>query len=101
MTAAVNRLKQPIIRMFDTHKYIKLFKSKGIKEQQAEVFIQAISDSLDMNISNLATKEQIADLSKRIDQLEKRIEWLEQGQRWMIGIMLSILALVVKIAFFQ
>lgn len=92
MTSATRKLTHPFMRTFDTHKYIKLLKSKGVKEPQAEVFVQAISDSRDANFANLATKEQV-------DNLEKRLECLEQGQRWILGLIVAILTLIVTMLF--
>lgn len=108
MSITAQRLKQPFTRMFDTHKYIKLFKSKGIKESQAEAFVQAISDSLDANLANLATKDHIYMLDKRIDKLEEEMKEIRQDIKcihqeiktvlyWVIGAVIGLIGAMTAI----
>lgn len=96
MTSATRKLKQPFNivppTMFDTHKYIKFLKSKGIKEPQAESIVQLVSESREFDMAKVATKEQV-------DHLEKRLERLEQGQRWVLGLIVAILTLIITMLF--
>ena len=106
MTSTARGLKPPLNiahTMFDTHKYIKLLKSKGLKETQAESIVQVISESREFDISRLATKEQLENVKVQIDNLEKRFDRLEQevksGHRWIIGLIIGVLTLMAAMVF--
>ena len=74
MTSAARGLKPPfniVHAMFDTHKYIKILKSQGVKENQAETIVQLVSESREQDLSKLATKEQVIAVEKTIIALEK------------------------------
>lgn len=59
--------------MFDTHKYIKLLTSQGLKEPQAESIIQALSDSREFDLSRLVTKELFATLKESIVEIKREM----------------------------
>ena len=91
------------MRTFDTHKYIKLLKSKGVKEPQAEVFVQAISDSGDADFANLATKEQMENVKLQVNRLEEDVKDIREEMkdfrkeirvmfRWAVGMTITGLA---------
>ena len=105
--------------MFDTHKCIKILKQEGLKEKQAESIVRIVSESREMDMSKVATKEQVEMVKMQVQTLEKRLDKfeittnarfdrLEQTHRWIIGLMLTmmgmmmgIFGLVIKLAFFQ
>lgn len=112
MTSIERKLKQPFGTMtnfmFDTHKYIKFLKSKGIKEAQAESIVQVVSESRDMDMSRVSTreqvenvKEQVEGLKERIDKIDNRLDRIEQemktSNRWIIGLILAVLTLMATI----
>ena len=49
---------------FDTYKYIKALVAQGMQEPQAEIIINSIADSREIDLSHLATREQISALEK-------------------------------------
>ena len=75
MTSVTRKLKQPFSiiggPMFDTHKYIKLLMSKGLKEKQAESIVRIVSESREMDMSKFATKEQVEGIKMQVENLEK------------------------------
>ena len=80
---------------FDTHAFVKRFKSAGFTEEQAETQVQAISEA--MEAKELATKrdlqEGLADIRKDMAEQELRLI------KWMIGTALASVGIIVT-AFF-
>lgn len=119
MTSTARGLKPPfniVHAMFDTHKYIKLLKSKGLKETQAESIVQIVSEGRELDMSRLATRDQLDNLEKstkdqlenvkiQICNVEKRLDRLEQevksGHRWIIGLIIGVLTLMAAMVFKQ
>lgn len=112
MTSAIRKLKQPfnIVRptMFDTHRYIKFLKSKGIKEPQAESIVQVVSESREFDMAKVATKEQLDKFEsytkERFDKIEMEMKDLRKEIRsvlfWVVGITISGLAATAAILAF-
>lgn len=103
MTSATRKLTHPFMRTFDTHKYIKLLKSKGVKEPQAEIFMQAISDSREADFAALATKEQLESVKMQVNRIEEDIKDIREEMkdfrkeirtmfRWTVGLTITGLA---------
>lgn len=95
--------------LIDTHKVVKEFIAVGLKENQAEAITHVIS-----NIDEkLATKADIArlesvnkaDISRLESGMKADISRLEDkidiNMKWLIGIGMAILLLLVKMAFFN
>ncbi|MDR2213272.1 MAG: CCDC90 family protein [Pseudomonadales bacterium] len=60
--------------IFDTLKYANTLKAAGVSSQQAEAQAGALSDALDMNLKELATKADVKELRAEIFQLEQRMD---------------------------
>jgi peptidoglycan hydrolase CwlO-like protein len=52
---------------FDTHSAVKRFILSGLKEEQAEAIVQTIYESRDYDLSNLATKTDLIETEKKLD----------------------------------
>ena len=126
MTNATRKLKQAFSiiggHMFDTHKYILLLMSKGIKKEQAESIVQVVSASREMDMSKFATREQVEGIKMQIENLEKRFDRFEIEikqemkdlrqemkdlrqeirviLRWVIGLVVSIIAATATVLSF-
>lgn len=89
---------------FDTLKYANKLKAAGVPDKQAEAEAEALSDALEINLKELATKDylktKLRDLEHRLDARFERINGELKLSRWMLGVMLAgVLSLVLK-AFF-
>lgn len=89
---------------FDTLKFANKLKSAGVPDKQAEAEAEALSEALEVNLKELATKEylsrELRDLEQRIDTRFERIDGELKLIRWMLGMLLAgIISLVLK-AFF-
>jgi hypothetical protein len=59
---------------FDTLKFSKRLKDAGVPERQAEAEAEALAEVLEVNLKDLATKE---DLAREIAMVRKDLEWME------------------------
>jgi hypothetical protein len=59
---------------FDTYKYVKDLMHKGAKEPLAESIVQIVSASRELDMSKLATKDQLESLQKQYEKFEHNVE---------------------------
>jgi chromosome segregation ATPase len=52
------------MKAFDTYTHINDLKKVGFREEQAAVIIRSLMDSREMDLANLATKEQVNNIEK-------------------------------------
>ena len=89
---------------FDTLKFANKLKLAGVPDKQAEAEAEALSEVLEINLKELATKQdirlEVRDLEHRLDARFERIYGELKLTRWMLGVMLAgVMSLVLK-AFF-
>ena len=76
---------------FDTLKYSKRLKEAGVPDKQAEAEAEALAEVLEVNLKDLATKE---DLRRDLRELEQRMVIKLGG---MIMASIAIVATLVKL----
>lgn len=85
---------------FDTLKFANKLKTAGVVPEHAEAEAEALADIFEINIKEVATKEDIKHLEERIDskfiQLEQRMT-IKLGALMVIAV--SAVATLVKIDF--
>lgn len=82
---------------FDTLRFANRLKNAGVIPAQAEAEAEALSEVLEVNLKELATKD---DLRREIKELELRMDSELKLVKWMLGVVIGgIVALVIK-AFF-
>jgi hypothetical protein len=72
-----------MISSLDTHETVKNLTAVGFTNAQAEALTAAVKSALDVDLSNLASKTDIADLRREITGVELRLI------KWVIGIGIS------------
>lgn len=106
---------EPQMHMIDTHQMVKDLITVGIKKTHAEGFVNMVYKSRDYDLSHLATKEQLktveVTLRKDIDLVKKEIDVLRADTKsdissvkvdilkWVVPLLVTIIALVAKQAF--
>ena len=80
--------------LIDTHAIIEELIDSGVKKKQAEIITRAINSQSD----NVATKSDIKLLEAKID---KDIVEIKTELKWMRLLMIPVLLLLIKIAFFN
>ena len=76
---------------FDTLKYAKRLKDSGVPDKQAEAEAEALAEVLEVNLKDLATKE---DLRRDLREMEQRMT-IKLGGMMMAAI--AIVAALVKL----
>ena len=89
---------------FDTLKFANKLKLAGVPDKQAEAEAEALSEVLEINLKELATKQdiklEVRELEHRLDARFERIDGELKLTGWMLGAMLAgVMSLVLK-AFF-
>ena len=69
-----------MISSLDTHELVKDLKASGFTDAQAEAITRAVRQAQDFDLSNLATKTDVADLRREIAEVELRLI------KWVIGV---------------
>ncbi|MEI6557749.1 MAG: coiled-coil domain-containing protein [Rhodospirillaceae bacterium] len=59
---------------FDTHRIVKRLKLAGFTEEQAEAVTDAVQDAAALDLSRVATKDQVMALEARVDRLDAKFE---------------------------
>ncbi len=62
---------------FDTHRIVKRLKLAGFTEEQAEAVTDAVQDAAALDLSHLATKDQMMALEARVDRLDAKFDQLD------------------------
>jgi hypothetical protein len=89
---------------FDTLKFANTLKDAGVPPAQAEAEARALSEVLEVNLKELATKEDLRlslkETELRMDARFEHIDGELKLNRWMLGVLLAgVISLVLK-AFF-
>lgn len=80
----------------DTYKVVKLLQAKGYAKKEAEGFIEAIKE---INLTGVATKQDIADLTKEIVRLEnKLVKGLSDNLKFQIIQTIAIIGVMIALA---
>ena len=93
---------------FDTHKFVKDLQASGIPNAQAEAFVRAQQEILGQVLdSTLATKGDLLSLEKslrfdldRIDRKQIEHDGEFKAIKWMLGIIVGGVVMLVLRAFF-
>ena len=86
---------EPRIFTFDTHQHVKALQSAGFNEKQAEVHVQSLLESREIDISPLVTKEQ---LDASVAKLETRISETQNSTlRWMLASMFTFTSIIIGV----
>jgi hypothetical protein len=76
-----------MISTLDTHELVKDLKASGFTDQQAEAVTRAVRLVQDLDVSNLATKADLADVRLEIEKVRFEIAALEARLiKWVIGV---------------
>ncbi|HAV1495254.1 TPA: hypothetical protein JG847_004915 [Vibrio parahaemolyticus] len=86
--------------LFNTHQFVKDLKAAGMDEKQAEVLAD---HQLAMLETHIATKADISNLENRTIELTGKVNTVESRvqvtERLMWGVLLGVIALVIKAYF--
>ena len=82
---------------FDTLKYANRLKKAGVPPEQAEEQASALSEAFEVNLKDLATKGDLAELKKDLQLEIAPIKADILLLKWMVGVIVAgVVALVIK-----
>jgi hypothetical protein len=83
------------ISSLDTHEIVKDLKSAGFTDEQAEAVTRAVKKAQDIDLSNLATKTDLAELRTefRTELAEVRAELI----KWVVGVGFAQVAMILAV----
>lgn len=62
------------VAALDTHELVKDLRAAGFTEDQAEAVTRAVKQAQNLDLSHLATKADLAELSAKVDRLSMRMD---------------------------
>ena len=80
-----------MISALDTHETVKRLTAVGFTDAQAEALTAAVKQAVDIDLSNLATKTDIADL--RREMAETKAELV----KWVVGVGFAQVATILVV----
>ena len=69
-----------MISALDTHETVKRLTAAGFTDAQAEALTAAVKQALDIDLSNLATKSDIADVRREMAEMKAELV------KWVVGV---------------
>ena len=85
---------------FDTLKLVKRLKVDGFDEQKAEAISDALVESQNAAIADLATKFDFKELDLKIERDFTEVKTEQRLMKWMLGFVLAGIAALVLKTFF-
>jgi basic membrane lipoprotein Med (substrate-binding protein (PBP1-ABC) superfamily) len=69
-----------MISALDTHETVKSLTAAGFTDAQAEALTAAVKQAVDIDLSNIATKTDIADLRREMAEIKAELV------KWVVGV---------------
>jgi G3E family GTPase len=98
------------VATFDTLKFANTLKSAGVPDKQAEAQAVAFAEIIQVNMKDLATKDDLQivsaeikkDLNGKFDTIYEKLHGEQVLIRWMVGVgHLGTLGVLVRLLFFR
>ena len=80
-----------MISALDTHETVKRLTAAGFTDAQAEALTAAVKQAVDVDLSNLATKTEIADLRREMAEMKAELV------KWVVGVGFAQVATILAV----
>ena len=80
-----------MISALDTHETVKRLTAAGFTDAQAEAVTAAVKQALDIDLSNLATKSDIADVRREMADMKAELV------KWVVGVGFAQVATILAV----
>ena len=80
-----------MISALDTHETVKRLTAAGFTDAQAEALTAAVKQALDIDLSNLATKSDIADVRREMAEMKAEVV------KWVVGVGFAQVATILAV----
>ncbi len=80
-----------MISALDTHETVKSLTAAGFTDAQAEALTAAVKQAVDIDLSNIATKTDIADLRREMADMKAELV------KWVVGVGFAQVATILAV----
>jgi basic membrane lipoprotein Med (substrate-binding protein (PBP1-ABC) superfamily) len=80
-----------MISALDTHETVKRLTAAGFTDAQAEALTAAVKEAVDIDLSNIATKTDIADLRREMADMKAELV------KWVVGVGFAQVATIIAV----
>ena len=80
-----------MISALDTHQTVKSLTAAGFTDAQAEALTAAVKQAVDIDLSNIATKADMADLRREIAEMKAELV------KWIVGVGFAQVATILAV----
>jgi hypothetical protein len=80
-----------MISALDTHETVKRLTAAGFTDAQAEALTTAVKQAVDIDLSNLATKTDIADVRRETAEMKAELV------KWVVGVGFAQVATILAV----
>jgi basic membrane lipoprotein Med (substrate-binding protein (PBP1-ABC) superfamily) len=80
-----------MISALDTHETVKRLTAAGFTDAQAEALTSAVKQAVDIDLSNLATKSDIADVRREMAEMKAELV------KWVVGVGFAQVATILAV----
>ena len=80
-----------MISSLDTHETVKSLTAAGFTDAQAEALTAAVKQAVDVDLSNIATKTDIADVRREMADMKAELV------KWVVGVGFAQVATIVAV----
>lgn len=80
-----------MISALDTHETVKRLTAAGFTDAQAEALTEAVKQAVDLDISNLATKTDIAEIRREMAEVKAELV------KWVVGVGFAQVATILAV----
>jgi hypothetical protein len=80
-----------VISALDTHETVKSLTAAGFTDAQAEALTAAVKRAVDIDLSNLATKTDVADLRREMADVKAELV------KWVVGVGFAQVAMILAV----
>lgn len=80
-----------MISALDTHETVKSLTAAGFTDAQAEALTAAVKQAVDIDLSNIATKTDIADLRREMAEIKAELV------KWVVGVGFAQVATILAV----
>ena len=81
----------PMISALDTHETVKRLTAAGFTDAQAEALTAAVKEAVEIDLSNIATKTDIADVRREMADMKAELV------KWVVGVGFAQVATIIAV----
>jgi hypothetical protein len=85
------KIREHMISTLDTHETVKNLTAAGFTDAQAEALTAAVKQAVDIDLSNIASKTDIADVRREMAEMKAELV------KWVVGVGFAQVATILAV----